>query len=356
MNNGKSPKVQRRDPLNNPNDFLEMGEALAASKAGGMAIALVDRVLAHNEGAPLWRALGARILQHKVPGFHLEMLHDADRNSAYHRALQIHAPGKTVLDIGTGSGLLAMMAARAGAKRVIACEANRMLADRAKSVIAANGLADRITVFDRHSTKLDRETDLDGGADLIVSELFSTDLLYEDVLRSLAHARRCLATPDATFLPNRASIKVALAQFPALVGAPDTIEGFDVSLFSPHFQNLEAVPSRDPNLKLASDPATLFAFDFDMTSPLAMSGMNELEIRSTGGRVSGMAQWIEFTFGEGIRYENAPAANHAHHWWINTIASEPCETKPGDRFRIGGWYRQNVLECWCEALEHGAAE
>lgn len=350
----KTTPARRRDPLNNPLDFLEMGEELAISKAGGMAIAFVERALTHNNGAPLWRALGARILRHGVPGFHLEMLHDADRNSAYHRAIQIHAPGKIVLDIGTGSGLLAMMAARAGAKRVIACEANPMLADRAKAVIIANGLADRITVFDRHSSKLDRKADLDGGADLVVSELFSTDLLYEDVLKSLSHARQYLATPKAKFLPDRASIKVALAEFQALAGAPETVEGFDVSLFSPHFQNLDAVPSRDPNLKLASAPATLFTFDFDMATPSELSGMTELEIESTGGRVDGMAQWIEFEFGPGIRYENAPGADHAHHWWINTIACEPSETQPGDRFKIGGWYRETVLECWCERLEHDA--
>lgn len=59
-------------------------------------------------------------------------------------AIEAAVPGKVVLDIGTGSGLLAMMAARAGAARVIACEMNAAVAETARRIIAANGLADRM--------------------------------------------------------------------------------------------------------------------------------------------------------------------------------------------------------------------
>ena len=103
------------------------------------------------------------------------------------------------------------MVARAGAARVYACEANPMLAASARAVIAANGLADRITVFDRHSTGFDRVHDLGGGVDLVVSEVFCHKLIGEGVLGSLAHACGELAAPGALFLPERASMEVALA-------------------------------------------------------------------------------------------------------------------------------------------------
>jgi type II protein arginine methyltransferase len=181
------------NPLSDPARFLELGQQLAADKAGGLAIALVERALAVHGDDPLWQALADAVLRHEVPTLHARMLRDGLRNAAYRAAIERYAPGRKVLDIGTGSGLLAMMAARAGAAKVYACEANAMLAAAARTVIAANGLADRITVFDRHSGKLDRMRDLNGGVDLVVSEVFSDCLVGEGVLETLAHARSELA-------------------------------------------------------------------------------------------------------------------------------------------------------------------
>ncbi len=345
----KTTSEEKRDPLNDPADFLKMGMELANSKAGAMVDAMVARVMNKHAGDPLWEAVAASILLHKVPGFHLRMLQDANRNAAYRKAIEIHAPGRIVLDIGTGSGLLAMIAARAGAARVIACEANPMIADRAKAVIAANGLADAITVIDRHSLKLDREADLYGGAEVVVSEVFATNLLSEGVLPSLFHARRHLAAPNAMFIPEYAAIRVALASFKEMGPLPSSVEGFDLSLFSPHFHHVDGVPSDDPHLALKSDPGTLFAFDFSGADAPAQTGRCDIELESHGGRVSGLAQWIELQFGRGIRYENAPAVDEMHHWWINTIGRDPHDTQRGDRFSVGGWYSEDKLECWYRA-------
>ncbi len=337
---------EKRDPLNNPAHFLKMGKELAGSKAGAMAPTMVDRVMKRHAGDPLWESIAATILLHGVPGFHLRMLQDADRNAAYRKAIDINAPGKVVLDIGTGSGLLAMLAARAGAAHVIACEANPMIADRAKAVIAANGLADKITVIDRHSSNLDREVDLRGGAQVIVSEIFSTDLLSEGVLNSLLDARARLAVPGATFIPGYAAIRVALACFKEAGPVPRLVEGVDVSNFAPHFYRRDSFPSNDPGLILKSDPGTLLAFDFNAAAPPSQTEQSDIELLSHGGHISGIAQWIEMQFGHGIVYENAPAIDEAHHWWINTISRITHDTQPGDRFSVGGWYSGDNLECW----------
>jgi type III protein arginine methyltransferase len=127
-----------------------------------------------------------------------------------------HAPARsrewprTLLDIGTGSGLLAMHAAKAGASHVYAFELDQRLALTARDIFAANGLADRVTILPVHSTELDRDRDLAGGADLVISEISSDDLLGESVLCSLGDVQKRLCRPGAIFLPSRASIRVAV--------------------------------------------------------------------------------------------------------------------------------------------------
>ena len=100
------------------------------------------------------------------------MLADTARNDAFERAIAKAARGRRlVLDIGTGSGLLAMMAARAGARRVVACEAIRPLAQVATRIVAQNGFADRITVIAKRSTELAVGQNLSEPADLLISEV-----------------------------------------------------------------------------------------------------------------------------------------------------------------------------------------
>ena len=65
------------------------------------------------------REIVRRTLSASVPAFHLDMLHDTMRNACYAAAIaRLVTPGMRVLEIGTGAGLLAMLAARAGAEVV----------------------------------------------------------------------------------------------------------------------------------------------------------------------------------------------------------------------------------------------
>ena len=73
---------------------------------------------------------------------------DAIRTGAYKKAVASNPAdfeGKTVLDVGTGSGILAIFAAQSGARKVYAVEASDM-ADHASILVAKNGLENVITV------------------------------------------------------------------------------------------------------------------------------------------------------------------------------------------------------------------
>ncbi len=140
-------------------------------------------------------------------------LQTADRyQEAIERAVRAAPNPPHVLDIGTGTGLLAMMAAREGACRVTACEAYAPMASVAVQVIASNAAqcnTAAIDVIAKRSTELPASLHK---ADLIVTEIFDTDLLGEGVLGSLADAMTRLAKPTATVVPAGATVYVQPVQ------------------------------------------------------------------------------------------------------------------------------------------------
>src|SRR6188768_2023014 len=271
-----------RSIFDDPHTFLETGRALLDKGMGSKALSLFAKLRAERPGDPLLAALAAQLLTRKVPGFHAPMLADAARNKAYARAIKAMAPGRRVLDIGAGSGLLAMIAARAGAASVVACERDPMLAQTAREIVAANGLNGKVTVLALHSRQLERERDLAGGVDLVISEIFSDDLLGEQVLASLDHARAELCRPGARFLPAAASVRVALADFPEKRADLGEIEGLDLSLFERHLPSVRKVRPSSRKLVLRSDPVELFRFAFDGTGTPPATGRARALVRSGG--------------------------------------------------------------------------
>lgn len=170
----------------------------------------------------------------QVPAWHFPMLADTERNRAYDRVLrnQVQA-GDRVLDIGTGSGLLSMMAARAGAAEVIACEREADIAAVARKIIEQNGYSDRIKVYDMDSRRLRLGKEVPDRVDLIVSEIVDVALLGEGMLPSIRAALRMLAKPGARVIPAKARVWVQLLDLPNLHGnlRLEEVEGFDLSLF-----------------------------------------------------------------------------------------------------------------------------
>ena len=127
------------DAINNMGAFHlgegRLNQAVAAQARAGdrprsSECAGESRARAHERGASLA----------------LPMMNNAPRNSLYDEAIGRVVPGRSVLDIGTGSGLLSMMAARAGAKWVVSCDGIPWIAAKATEVVAANGLSDRIKI------------------------------------------------------------------------------------------------------------------------------------------------------------------------------------------------------------------
>lgn len=129
---------------------------------------------------------------------HVLMLEDRVRTRAFVDAVrETVRPGDVVVDIGTGTGVLAIAAAQAGADHVFAIEATAM-ADVARRGAAANGFADRITVIRGLST----EVTLPRLADVVVSETIGDDPFDESILPTMRDAGARLARPGARMIPS----------------------------------------------------------------------------------------------------------------------------------------------------------
>lgn len=135
-----------------------------------------------------------------VPSWHVPMMNDTPRNDAFEKAIVAavaqHGDHARVLEIGTGSGLLAMMAARSGAKRVVTCESVPVIAETAERIVEHNGYGQNVRVVNKPSNELNVGEDLDERADILISEILSCDLLGEKVLDTFEDAHARLLRPN----------------------------------------------------------------------------------------------------------------------------------------------------------------
>jgi protein arginine N-methyltransferase 6 len=172
---------------------------------------------------------------------HETMLRDSRRTLAYKEGLERCAHlfrGGVVLDVGSGTGVLSVFAARLGARRVYAVEPSS-LATLTEAVVRDNGLAGVITVIPGRVEDLLVLPDGCSQVDIIVSEWMGYSLLFEGMLPSVLTARERFLKPGGLMLPSHATIWAAPLSDEARFDAATSLwhsnpYGIDMSAMAPH--------------------------------------------------------------------------------------------------------------------------
>ncbi|XP_034541631.1 protein arginine N-methyltransferase 7 [Notolabrus celidotus] len=150
-----------------------------------------------------------------------DMLHDHDRNEKYYQGIRaavarVKARGEkvVVLDIGTGTGLLSMMALTAGADFCYAVEVFKPMAEAAQCIVEKNGFSEKVKIINKHSTEVTvgPDGDMRMKANVLITELFDTELIGEGALPSYEHAHQNLVQEGCEAVPHRATVYAQLVE------------------------------------------------------------------------------------------------------------------------------------------------
>ncbi|HEX7333066.1 MAG TPA: 50S ribosomal protein L11 methyltransferase [Pyrinomonadaceae bacterium] len=271
-----------------------------------------------------------------IPRWHFEMLNDEQRNAAFQRALtNLITPDSIVLDIGSGTGLLAMMAAQAGAREIVTCEMVPQLAELTRDTIALNGLSERIITLAMKSTSLVIGYQMLHKANLLVTETVDCGLLGEGIASSIAHAKVNLLTEDAQIVPCAATVYAMVVESPRLrnLNYARTAAGFDVSLAN-RFTTANYFPVRLAAFEYTAltDPFEVFHFDFANETIVAEQKTIEVPAKRDGA-----GQCIIFWFNMQLDAENAISnepGSTTH--WEQALQCLDTETsvRAGDTLRV----------------------
>ncbi|PWN30441.1 S-adenosyl-L-methionine-dependent methyltransferase [Jaminaea rosea] len=254
------------------------------------------------------------------------MLKDEVRTLSYRNAI-INNPhlfkGKTVLDVGCGTGILCMFAAKAGAKRVIGVDMSNII-DQAKVIVEKNGFGDVIHLVKGKLEDVDLGLGPDGKVDVIISEWMGYFLLYESMLDTVLDARDKYLAPGGILMPDTATLYLSAVEDQEYkdekIGFWDDVYGFDYSC-------IKDIALKEPlvdtvELKaVVCDPAKVLHLDLATCTKADLTFNNNFTMRaSRNDYVHAFLGWFDIGFEKchkPVRFSTGPHSRYTH--WKSTV-------------------------------------
>jgi protein arginine N-methyltransferase 1 len=235
------------------------------------------------------------------------MIADSVRMDAFVKALrQAIKPSSVVIDIGTGTGIFALLACQFGARRVYAIEPDDSI-QVGREIAAANGYAERIEFVQELSTRVT----LPERADVIISDLGGRLPWFQHHIPSIADARKRFLAPGGVLIPQRDTLWVAVVEAPDLYKlwtAPwdDNRYGLDMEAARRIVTNTWRKGKVTPE-QLLVEPQCWATLDYAIVENPDISAEVTWTV-ARAGTAHGLSVWFDRTVTEGVLLSNAPNA------------------------------------------------
>ena len=261
------------------------------------------------------------------------MIADKTRTDAYARALRsVINADSVVLDIGSGTGLFALLACRFGARRVYALETGDAIAV-ARELAQVNGYGDRISFIQEFSERVT----LPEPVDVVVSDLRGVLPLYEESLQSILDARHRHLADNGVLIPGCDFLMAALVDAPDLY--EKLVRPWDASIHGVEMTGARRFATNVWHNRRVKPDQVLVApkcwaeLDYaTLVSPHVRGEMTWVAERP--GTAHGLSAWFETELVPGVRYSGAPDQPELIYGSAFFPLSEPVAISEGDRIDV----------------------
>jgi len=260
------------------------------------------------------------------------MTKDPIRFHAFAEALRRTVkPGAVVLDIGTGPGIMALLACRFGARKVYAIEPDPII-QVAREIAISNGFARQIEFIDGFSTQVS----LPERVDVIVSDLNGTLPWYQQHLRAVADARQRFLAPGGAMIPKKETVWLGVVESPQAYSEHaqpwETGHGFEMHAardLAINTRQLVRLRSED----LLAAPQCGVVLDFmQVEGPDSRADATFVITRPGVGH--GLLVWFDCVLTDEVFFSNTPGYNRSGYGQTFFPWTRPVSLQAGDVVRL----------------------
>ncbi|XP_076181472.1 protein arginine N-methyltransferase 9 isoform X2 [Ptiloglossa arizonensis] len=292
-----------------------------------------------------------------VDRWHFPMLNDKQRNNAFENAIRkrISQGYDTVLDIGTGTGLLSLYAQNAGAKKIYACECSKVMIKIAEKVFETND-AKNIILLPKFSIDLSIPTDITERVKLIVTETFDAGLFGEHVVSSMISVHTNILDKNGTVIPMSATLYVAAVEC-EYIRYRSSVVFEKVKQSCPlKFDNISILSDDEyydtenlKNVKVTyiTEPKILLTVNFNDLSDLQQFNVDGVKSMINvkckhNGTVDGLVTWFKLNLDEDTTIDTSEQKSC---WQTAIFPAIPKLFEQGDMLIIKGEILKRKLKC-----------
>ncbi|XP_045507401.1 protein arginine N-methyltransferase 9-like [Colias croceus] len=284
-----------------------------------------------------------------VERWHFKMLNDKIRNESYRAAIHdlISEGTDTVLDLGSGTGLLSLYASECNPKSITACDSSEVMANLSNAVLNDNAVNIEFSVVNKTSTSLNH-FDIGGMHNVLVTELFDAGLFGEHILKALDHAWQNLLHEDAKVLPASVQFYVMGVECQYLIdkyqlcqAAKDLLNIPSLTVHTYQFD--ETYDCEDitlfKTLKYITEPKCLMSVDFNDVNSIEDKLKNtepyitQLAVNQSG-ELSTIIGWFNLILSDKYKLTTDPRSDNRATAWDHAIFFDHIPKKVIDDQRL----------------------